>query len=140
MMIFCLKYPVISMCLVNRSVLCNYGIEVANNFLLESLAACHGANLKLVMYYMANTAFINDLDNLTESLKFPNLLNRTTYEHTLPISLQSFKFKSDLLKAPKALKDFVHLFQHKNEIFDLSERHNNDIDLANKHFFLIIIL
>ena len=27
--------------LVNRSVLCNCGIEVENNFLLESLAACH---------------------------------------------------------------------------------------------------
>ena len=27
--------------LVNRSVLCNCGIEVENNFLLESLATCH---------------------------------------------------------------------------------------------------
>ena len=30
--------------LVNRSILCNCGIEVENNFLLESLAACHDAN------------------------------------------------------------------------------------------------
>ena len=30
--------------LVNRSVLCNCGIETENNFLLESLAACHDAN------------------------------------------------------------------------------------------------
>ena len=45
--------------LVNRSVLCNCGIEVENNFLLESLAACHDANLKLVMYFTVNTAFVN---------------------------------------------------------------------------------
>ena len=41
-----LSHPYI---LVNRSVLCNSGIEVENNFLLESLAACHDANTNLVM-------------------------------------------------------------------------------------------
>ena len=47
---------------------------------------------------------------------------------------QSFKFDSDLLKAPKMLTDIVHQFQHKKEIFDLKERHNNnDLDLANKN-------
>ena len=45
--------------LVNRSVLCNCGIKVENNFLLESLAACHNSNSKLVMYSMVNTAFVN---------------------------------------------------------------------------------
>ena len=45
--------------LVNRSVLCNCGIEVENNFLLKSLAACHDANSKLVMYFMVNTAIVN---------------------------------------------------------------------------------
>ena len=30
--------------LVNRSILCNCGIEVENNFLLEYLATCHNAN------------------------------------------------------------------------------------------------
>ena len=62
--------------LVNRSVLCNCGIEVENNFLLESLAACHDANLKLVMYFMVKTAFVNDLDqidNLTELHELPIL-------------------------------------------------------------------
>ena len=35
------------------------------------------------------------------------------------------------------LKDFVHQFQHKREIFDLQERHNNNngSDLANKNSF-----
>ena len=37
--------------LVNRSVLYNYGIETENNFLLESLAACHDADTNLIMYF-----------------------------------------------------------------------------------------
>ena len=95
----------------------NYGIEGENNFLLESLAACHDAESKLVMYFMVNTAFVNYLDSLTESLKFPILLNRTTLEHTLPISLQSFEFNSELLKIPIMLEDFVHPFWHKKKKF-----------------------
>ena len=60
--------------LVNRSVLCDCGIEAENNFLFESLAACQDANSKLVMYLMVNTAIVNYLDwfpYLTESLEFP---------------------------------------------------------------------
>ena len=60
--------------LVNRSILCNYSIEVENNFLLQTLAGCHDSNLKLVMYFMLNTAFVNyldQIDNLTETLEFP---------------------------------------------------------------------
>ena len=69
-----IKIPSHLYVLVNRSVLCNCGIEAENNFLLESLAACHGAESKLEMYYMVNTAFVNYIDNLTEFLKFPILL------------------------------------------------------------------
>ena len=65
---------------VNRGVLCNCGIEAENNFLLESLAACHNAECKLVMYFMVNTAFVNYLDYLMELLKFPILLNQITDE------------------------------------------------------------
>ena len=36
--------------LVNRSVLCNCGIEADNHYLLESLAACDNRNSKLTMY------------------------------------------------------------------------------------------
>ena len=36
---------------VNRSILCNCGIEAENNYLLESLAACHDSRTKLVMYF-----------------------------------------------------------------------------------------
>ena len=62
--------------LVNRGVLCNCGIEVENNFLLESLAACYDANSKIVMYFMMNTAFVSyldQIDNLTEMHDFPIL-------------------------------------------------------------------
>ena len=66
-----IKIPSHAYVLVNRSVLCNCGIEVENHFLLESLAACQHANSKLTMYFTVNTAFVNYLDkfpNLTESL------------------------------------------------------------------------
>ena len=91
----------------------NCGIEVENNFLLQSLAAFHDSGSKPVMYFIVNTAFVDYLDNLTELLKFPILLNRTTHKQSLPISLQSVEFDSDLLKVPKVLKDFVYQFWHK---------------------------
>ena len=71
-----------------------------DHFLLESLAACQDTKSKLVMYFMVNTAVIYYLDNLTNSLKFPILLNQTTHGKTLPISLQLFYFNPDLLKSP----------------------------------------
>ena len=52
---------------------CNCGIEAENHFLLESLAAFHNAESKLVMHFMVNTAFINYLDNLTDSTNFVEL-------------------------------------------------------------------
>ena len=108
-----------------------------NNFLLEPLTACHNAESNLVMYLTVNTAFANYLDNLTESLKFPILLNRRIHKQTSPILLQSFEFNSDLLKAPKMLKDFVYQFWHKKEIFHLQERcsDNKGLDLAKKFPF-----
>ena len=33
--------------LINRSILCNCRIEVENNYLLESLAACHDSRIKI---------------------------------------------------------------------------------------------
>ena len=56
--------------LAKRSILCNCGIVAENHFLLESLAACHDSNPKLIMCFTVNTAFINYLyqfDNLTET-------------------------------------------------------------------------
>ena len=68
------------------------------------------------MHFMVNTAFINYLDNLNDSLKLQLLLNRTTHEQTLPTTWQPFDFYPDLLKSPKTLKDYVHQSQHKKEI------------------------
>ena len=86
-----------------------------------------------------NTVFVNylyTLDNLTDSLKLPILLNRTTYEQTLPISLTQPEFNSELLTAPKTLKDFILQFHYKKEIFDLQERLTDvELELPNIHFF-----
>ena len=63
------------------------------------------------MYFTVHTAFVNYLDqtdNLTESLEFPILKNKTTFKQTLPISLNISKFDSELLTAPRNLKDFIH--------------------------------
>ena len=92
--------------MVNRSVLCNCGIEAENNCLLESLAACHDAVTNLVMYFTVNTAFTNYIDqfNLTEDLKFPILTNKTTSEYTLPIFLNNSKFDASFFTTPQTHK------------------------------------
>ena len=89
------KIPSHPYVLVNRSVLCNCGIEVKNHFLFGSWAACQDTNSKLIMYFTVNTAFINYLDqflNLTESLEFPIIRNETTCEQIILISLNVSKF------------------------------------------------
>ena len=95
------------------SVLCNCDIDMENHFLLESLVACQGINSKLVMYFTVNTAFINNLDqfpNLTESLEFPIIKNKTTLEQVLPISLNISKFDSTFLTVSSDLKEVIHQY------------------------------
>ena len=67
---------------MNRSVLCNSRIEAENNYLLQSLAACHDNNSKLVMYFTINNAFTNYLSelNLTEEVEIPIFTNKSTSE------------------------------------------------------------
>ena len=75
------KIPSHPYVLVNRSVLCNCGIEADNHYLLESIAACNNRNSKLVKYFMITMAFANYLDmipNVTESL--PLIRDRATHE------------------------------------------------------------
>ena len=75
--------------LVNRSALCNCGIEVENSFLLESLAACQDANWKLVKYFMVNTAFVNYLDHISAHLSSAHLEHPHTLHHVgfvLPVA------------------------------------------------------
>ena len=103
------KIPSHPYVLVNRSVLCNCGIEVENNFLLESLAACHDADSNLVMYFTVNTAFVNYIDqfNPTETLTFPIVASKNTFEHTLPIFLNNTRFDETSSSASQTLKEYI---------------------------------
>ena len=135
-----IKVPSHPYILVNRTVLCNCGIEAENNFLLESLAMCHDVNTNLVMYFTVNKAFTNYIDqfNLTEDLKLPILTNKMTSEYTLLIFLNSSKFDDSLLTAPQTLKDYIAQYKHEKAIFDSKERHDMDeldFETPYKNFF-----
>ena len=133
-----IKIPSHLYVLVDRSILCNCGIEAENYFLLETLAACHDSNSKLVMYFMVNTAFINYLDqfdNLTESLEILILKNKTIFEQNHPIFLNISKSDSDLLTAPRNLKDFIHQYNGRKENFDLNKRYDTIDVTTNRNFF-----
>ena len=122
--------------LVNRSVLCNCSIEADNHYLLESLAACDNRNSKLTMYFTINTAFANYIGifpNLTDSLQFLLIKNRTTYEQILPVKLNVSDFDKSLLHASTNLKDFINSYTKRKEIFDLQERHETILN-TNKNF------
>ena len=126
--------------LVNRCILCNCRIEAENNYLLESLAACHDSKSKLVMYFTVNNAFTNYLNefNLTEDVEIPIFTNKSTLEITLPVFLNKTKFIDSLLSAPLTLKGYIAQYKHDTEIFDLKERHDIDElekEFANKNFF-----
>ena len=127
--------------LVNRSVLHNCRIEVDNHFLLKSSAECENANSKLIMYFTVNTAFVNYLDkfpNLTETLQFPVINDRTMIEQMLPTSLNISKFDPTLLTASSDLKEFINSYMNHKEIFDLQERHEN-MELNTKIISFLII-
>ena len=130
------KIPSHPYVLVNRSVLCNCGIEADNHYLLESVAACDNSNSKLIMYFTINMALANYLDafsNLTVS--FPLIEDRTTYEQTLPLNLSISGFDKSLLHVPTNLKDFIKSYAKDKEIFDLKERHVFTILNTSKNFF-----
>ena len=64
-------------------------------------------------------------------------MNRTSFEQTMPISLKVANFEFELLMAPKTLKDFIHQYNHKKEIFDLQKGHTNmELEFPNQNFFL----
>ena len=98
------KIPSHPYVLVNRSVLCNCGIEADNHYPLKSLAAYDNKAYNLVMYFTINIAFTNYLDMLT-NLTIPSLIrDRTTYEQPLPVNLTFPNFDSSLKDAPTKLK------------------------------------
>ena len=125
---------------MNRSVLCNCGIEAENNYLLESLAACHDSYSKLIMYFTVNNAFTNYWNefNLREELEIPVFTSKSTSEITLPVFLNKSKFDESLLSAPLKLKEYITQYKQDKEIFDLRERHdidNLEKEFMNKNFF-----
>ena len=84
------------------------------------------------------TAFVNYLDhftNMTEALKIPVTRNWTTFEQTLPISLNVSKFDTDLLTASRNLKDSItSTIVGKNFLVGI-KRHDNTELTINKNFF-----
>ena len=77
---------------------------------------------------MVNTAFVdylNKFPNLTESLEFPIIQNKTTFEQTLPLSLNISKFDPTLLTASSDGKEFINSYTNHKEIFDLQERQDS---------------
>ena len=126
--------------LVNRSILCNCCIEAENNFLLKSLAACHDMNIKFIMSFTVNTAFINYIDqfNLMKELEIPILTNKSTSEFTLLDFLNKSTFDDTLFSTPLTLKEYIAQYKYEKEIFDLKEKHDIeelDIEFLNKNFF-----
>ena len=69
---------------------------------------------------------------MTNALDVYILKNWTTCEQVLPISLKMFDCNSQLLEAPKTLKDFVYQYKQKKEILDKPENQINEI---SKHSF-----
>ena len=106
--------------LLNRTILCNCIIEVENNFLLESIAACDpdddGADLE--MYFVANMAFLNYFEELINTLEALFLHNIMMQEHILPISLEFDDFDKELLAAPKTLRELVEKYKKRKLNFD----------------------
>ena len=72
------------------------------------------------MYFTANTAFINYLDqfsNLTESLELPIIKKKTSFEQVLPTTLNISKFAPTLLTVWSDLERI-----HPPVIFDLQRK------------------
>ena len=82
--------------------MCNCDIEAEGNFLLESLAACEGPDAKtyLEMHFTMNLAFVSYFGEILENLGKHILLNWTTQEQILPISLETFEISPNLINAP----------------------------------------
>ena len=113
--------------LVNRSILCNCGIEADNHHLLESIAACNKRFTKLTMYFTINLAFTNYLHMLPNLMELLTLIrDRMCYEQPLPVHLNIQHYDNSLTKRPSKLKEFLKdCLQNANhkEIFDLQKRH-----------------
>ena len=134
------KIPSHPYVLVNRSILCNCGIEVDSHHLLESLAACDNKPTKLTMYFIINLAFSNYLELMPSMMdQLPIKRGKTDFEQTLPVHLNILNFDNSLSTRPSQLKEFMQNYvQNTNdeEIFDLQKRHTRYTFSPYKNFFL----
>ena len=133
------KIPSHPYVLVNRSILCNCGIEADNHHLLESIISCNKRITKLTMYFTINLAFTNYLDmfpNLTDSLTL--IRDKTSFEQPLSIHINISHYDSSLNNRPTKLKDFLNSYIHTNdkEIFYPYQRHAIHTSSPYKNFFL----
>ena len=134
------KIPSHPYVLVNRSILCNCGMEADSHHLLESLAACNKKLTKLTMYFTINLAFSNYLElmpNITDHLT----LNRgkTNHEQPLPIYLNMSCYDNSLSDRQGKLKEFVcNYIQSTNnkDIFELQKKHIRYTFSPYKYVFL----
>ena len=123
------KIPSHPYVLVNRSILCNCGIEADNHHLLESIASCDKKITQLIMYFTINLAFTDYLDmfpNMTDSLTL--IRDKTQYEQPLPIYLNIPQYDNSLNNRPTKLKDFLNNYindKDYSEIFDLATKAYN---------------
>ena len=103
------KIPSHPYVLVNRSVLCNCGIEADSHHLLESLAACDNKQSKLIMYFTINLTFSNYLDLMPNMTELQTLnRDKTLKEQPLPVYLNVSCFDTSLSNRPTKLKEFIH--------------------------------
>ena len=126
--------------LVNRSILCNCGIEADSHHLLESFATCDNKLTKLTMYFTINLAFSNYLElmpNIADQL--PINRGKTDFEQPLPIYLNVSHYDTSLYDRPGKLKEFIHNYiqsTDNKEIFELQKGHTRYTFSPYKNFFL----
>ena len=109
--------------LMNQSILCSCDIEAESNYLLASLEACKGPDAKtdLEMHFTVNLAFMNYFNDILENLGKQILLNWTTQEQILPISLETFEISPNLISSPKTLRQLAVQYKNKKNILDKKE-------------------
>ena len=105
---------------------------------MESIAACPGKPSALTMYY-ANIAFMNYFDNLVEQSEIEKLdmhiSQNWTTKQVSPIALQTPEFDTNLLQAPKTLKDLVRQHKQKRQTLEKAKNYDN-----KKSFFDNIVM
>ena len=80
------KIPSHPYVLVDRSILCNCGLEADDHHLLKSLAACNTKHAHLTMYFSINLAFTNYL------AKLPNFIEQSLLDRGIKIMSKSCQY------------------------------------------------